>query len=74
MLGFDQANPGPDAFRNSPKIGPKEARGFARAIAQSGSGDDSPGIAQNLQAKVGNKPRGTGALQAKIGIKGVVTR
>jgi hypothetical protein len=43
LLGFDQANPGPDPLRNSPKIGEKDARGFGKAIAEP------------LQAKVGEK-------------------
>jgi hypothetical protein len=43
MLGFDQANPGPDPLKNSPKIGEKDARGFGSLIATS------------VQAKVGDK-------------------
>jgi hypothetical protein len=43
MLGFDQANPGPNPLKNSPKIGEKDACGFG-----------SP-IATPVQAKVGDK-------------------
>jgi hypothetical protein len=43
MLGFDHANPGPDPLKISPKIGDKEARGFASLMA-------AP-----VQAKIGEK-------------------
>ncbi|MEX2201593.1 MAG: hypothetical protein WD711_09380 [Dongiaceae bacterium] len=43
MLGFDQANPGPDPLKNSPKIGEKDARGFNSLMAVP------------VQAKVGDK-------------------
>jgi hypothetical protein len=70
MLGFDQASPGPDPFRNSPKIGPKEARGFGRAKAVPKPEAELVG---SLQAKVGFKPAGA-ALQSKVGNKERIAR
>ncbi|MDZ4736907.1 MAG: hypothetical protein SGJ07_11240 [Rhodospirillaceae bacterium] len=64
LLGFDQANPGPDPLRHSPKIGQKDAIGFVSAATpplRAKVGDkrqirrDSPGTIHALRAKVGPK-------------------
>ena len=68
LLGFDQASPGPDPFRHSPKIGPKDARGFGRAKAEPKPDAESAHLAGSLRAKVGFKPTGA-ILQAKVGDK-----
>jgi hypothetical protein len=73
MLGFDQASPGPDPFRHSPKIGPKEARGFGRAMAEDEPEAENCHLAASLQVKVGLKPVGV-VLQAKVGNKDRIRR
>ncbi|MEX0808584.1 MAG: hypothetical protein WD044_07635 [Dongiaceae bacterium] len=69
LLGFDQANPGSDPLRHSPKIGQKDAIGFVSAAA-------TP-----LRAKVGDKGQirrdnaaTIHALRAKVGLKGTIKR
>jgi hypothetical protein len=73
MLGFDQASPGPDPFRHSPKIGPKDARGFGQAMAEEKSEAETSRRVASLQAKVGLKSVGV-VLQAKVGNKDRIRR
>jgi hypothetical protein len=73
LLGFSQATPGAGTLAHSPKIGPKEARGFDNLSAAgqpAEAGNALPVAGKVPHAMVGLKPSDIGiALQAKVGLK-----